>query len=83
MSSHTFSVTERTFAYCSNAGVSDTVFLKLGDATRPETYPSEPFDTIIVNLPYGVRMVPEGGMKRFYTLFLKALRELFQVQSSS
>jgi len=62
---------------CSNAGVGYTVFLKLGDATRSETYPSEPFDTIIVNPPYGVRMIPEGGMKRFYTLFLKALRERF------
>ncbi|MBC7091475.1 MAG: class I SAM-dependent RNA methyltransferase [Nitrososphaeria archaeon] len=62
---------------CSNAGVSDTVFLKLGDATCPEMYPCESFNTIIVNPPYGVRMVPEGGMKRFYKLFLKALRERF------
>ncbi|MGB9727636.1 MAG: tRNA (guanine(6)-N2)-methyltransferase [Nitrososphaeria archaeon] len=62
---------------CSNAGVSDTVFLKLGDATCPKMYPFESFNTIIVNPPYGVRMFPEGGMRRFYKLFLKALRERF------
>lgn len=60
---------------CERAGVGDTVFLHQGDATRPETYPMEHFNTVVVNPPYGVRMSPSGGIRRFYSLFLRALRE--------
>lgn len=57
------------------AGVRGSIEFKLGDATKPDDYPHEDFDLVIVNPPYGVRMVPSGSPKKLYSNFLKALRE--------
>ncbi|MEM4521789.1 MAG: tRNA (guanine(6)-N2)-methyltransferase [Nitrososphaeria archaeon] len=62
---------------CAKAGVSDTVFLNLGDALDYRTYPQESFSTVVTNPPYGVRMSLKHGLKRFYSIFLKTLKEHF------
>ncbi|RJS86240.1 class I SAM-dependent RNA methyltransferase [Candidatus Bathyarchaeota archaeon] len=56
------------------AGVLETLTLRLGDATDPASYP-EAVSRIVVNPPYGVRMVPRERIRRLYPAFLKALRE--------
>jgi len=57
------------------AGVRESIEFKLGDATRPDDYPREELDFIVVNPPYGVRMIPGGSPKRLYSDFLKAIKE--------
>jgi len=56
------------------AGVSNTVHLKLGDATRPSDYPDLDFKFVIVNPPYGLRMTPNESVKKLYEKFLGALK---------
>ncbi len=56
------------------AGVLETVDLRLGDATDPAFYP-EDVSHIVVNPPYGVRMVPRERVRRLYPMFLRALKE--------
>lgn len=62
---------------CTKAGVSDTVFLNLGDALDYRTYPQESFSTFVTNPPYGLRMTLKHGLKRFYSIFLKTLKDHF------
>ncbi|RLI22305.1 hypothetical protein DRO54_01420 [Candidatus Bathyarchaeota archaeon] len=57
------------------AGVRKSIEFKLGDATRPNDYPFEDLEFVIVNPPYGVRMIPGGSPKKLYSDFLKAIRE--------
>jgi len=57
------------------AGVHDIIKFRLGDATKPEDYPQGNFEFIIVNPPYGVRMIPGGSPKKLYCSFLKALKQ--------
>ena len=57
------------------AGVRKSIKFRLGDATRPENYPREDLDFIIVNPPYGVRMIPGGSPKELYRKFLQAIKE--------
>jgi len=57
------------------AGVQETIKFKLGDATVPADYPKTELKFIVVNPPYGIRMIPEGSPKRLYDKFLKALKE--------
>jgi len=57
------------------AGVHDIIKFKLGDATKPEDYPRGNFEFIIVNPPYGVRMIPGGSPKKLYCSFLNALKQ--------
>ena len=57
------------------AGVRESIEFKLGDATRPDDYPREELNFIVVNPPYGVRMIPGGSPKRLYSDFLKAIKE--------
>lgn len=56
------------------AGVLETVELRLGDATDPASYP-QGLRHIVVNPPYGVRMVPKERIRKLYPAFLKALKE--------
>ena len=56
------------------AGVIETLILKLGDAIDPSSYP-EGVNHIVVNPPYGVRMVPREKIRRLYPAFLKALKK--------
>jgi tRNA (guanine6-N2)-methyltransferase len=56
------------------AGVLETLRLELGDATDPASYP-EDLRYIVVNPPYGVRLVPKERVSRLYPAFLRALRE--------
>ncbi|RJS89163.1 class I SAM-dependent RNA methyltransferase [Candidatus Bathyarchaeota archaeon] len=56
------------------AGVRDTIHFILGDATRWEDYPQGDLEYVIVNPPYGIRMVPGGSPKRLYVGFLEALK---------
>ena len=58
------------------AGVRETIKFKLGDATLPMDYPEDMLEFIVVNPPYGVRMVPDGrSPKKLYTGFLRALKD--------
>jgi len=57
------------------AGVREFIEFKLGDATKSVDYPDGEIDYVVVNPPYGIRMVPGGSPKGLYSRFLKALRE--------
>lgn len=57
------------------ANVREAIDFRLGDATKIEDYPAESLDFIVVNPPYGVRMIPGGSPKLLYQGFLKALKE--------
>jgi len=58
------------------AGVRETIKFRLGDATLPMDYPEDMLEFIVVNPPYGVRMVPDGrSPKKLYTDFLRALKD--------
>ena len=57
------------------AGVREAIEFKLGDATKSVEYPEGEFDLVVVNPPYGIRMIPGGSPKRLYSGFLKALKD--------
>ena len=57
------------------AGVREAIEFKLGDATKSVEYPEREFDLVVVNPPYGIRMIPGGSPKRLYSGFLKALKD--------
>jgi tRNA (guanine6-N2)-methyltransferase len=63
------------FKNSEKAGVCETIKFRLGDATKAKDYPKENLEFVVVNPPYGVRMVPGGSPKKLYDGFLKALRE--------
>jgi len=56
------------------AGVLETVDLRLGDAADPASYPKA-LSHVVVNPPYGVRMIPKGRIRGLYPASLRALRE--------
>ena len=58
------------------AGVREVIEFKLGDATKSNDYPKEEFDFVIVNPPYGIRMIPGGSPGRLYRGFLRALKKI-------
>jgi tRNA (guanine6-N2)-methyltransferase len=49
-----------------------------GDATNPDSYPKEALTHVVVNPPYGIRMVPKGSPKGLYVGFIKALKKVAQ-----
>ncbi|RLI39835.1 hypothetical protein DRO64_10040, partial [Candidatus Bathyarchaeota archaeon] len=57
------------------AGVRELIDFKLGDATKSVDYPDGEICYVVVNPPYGIRMVPGGSPRGLYSRFLKALRE--------
>jgi len=57
------------------AGVRELIEFKLGDATNSSDYPDGEIGYVVVNPPYGIRMVPGGSPRSLYSRFLKALRE--------
>jgi len=57
------------------AGVRELIEFKLGDATNSSDYPDGEIGYVVVNPPYGIRMVPGGSPRALYKRFLKALRE--------
>ena len=58
------------------AQVRDSILFKLGDATRKADYPDTDLDFIVVNPPYGVRMIPQGSPIKLYRSFLKTLKDV-------
>ncbi len=60
------------------AGVLKAISFTQGDATIPEHYPKETLTQIVVNPPYGIRMVPKGSPKGLYVGFIKALKKVAQ-----
>jgi len=60
------------------AGVLKAISFTQGDATIPENYPKEALTHIVVNPPYGIRMVPKGSPKGLYVGFIKALKKVAQ-----
>ena len=63
-----------------NAGraqVLEDIRFKLGDATVIHDYPEGDFDFVVVNPPYGIRMIPKyGDVGKLYDGFIRALREV-------
>ncbi len=58
------------------AGVLKAIRFIWGDATISEHYPKEALTYIVVNPPYGIRMVPRGSPKGLYISFIKALKKV-------
>jgi tRNA (guanine6-N2)-methyltransferase len=50
-----------------------------GDATIPEHYPKETLTHVVVNPPYGIRMIPSGSPKKLYVGLIKALKKVVQI----
>lgn len=63
-----------------NAGraqVLENIRFKLGDATVIHDYPEGDFEFVVVNPPYGTRMIPKyGDVGKLYDGFVRALREM-------
>lgn len=60
-----------------NAGVLDTINLKLGDATKMEGE----YDFIVTNPPYGLRIHRKGAIGRLYQRFVSAARKCMHPDS--
>jgi len=58
------------------AGVLEAIKFIQGDATIPESYPKETLNHVVVNPPYGIRMVPRGSPKALYAAFIKAIKKV-------
>ncbi len=63
------------------AGVFDTITVIRGDATRLEELFRDPFDVVVVNPPYGLRIARKGIIRDLYFGFLRSLKNLLHERS--
>ena len=58
------------------AGVLKVISFIRGDATIPAEYPKGTLSHVVVNPPYGIRMIPRGSPKGLYVGFIRALKKV-------